>query len=274
MRITRFLPLALSGLLLASVAQAEDKIVAAVEPAGWRPVSLLYEVHAGGLHVFSINIEAALKPEDYYLSLSLRTDGALAWVLDWSMVSAASGQASATEPAPDWFRSESLWRGEKRWVEVGYGEGGPPVVRAVPPPEEDDRPRVPEEKRRGTVDPLSAGAALVYALASQGHCDVALPIFDGRRLFEAQSWDLGPTEIPVSDFSPYSGEARNCAITVVPVTGFWRDSQYEPRPQDFTIFLGKPSDDAPPLPLRIEAETRFGALRVHLVDVSLRNEDG
>ena len=262
--------LGLVALMLAAPARAEAP--AETRP-DWRPVSLLYEVHAGGLHVFTINLEAALGTRDYDLSLSARTDGTLAWLLDWSLMSAVNGRPAEAGPAPDWFRSESAWRGKERWVELRYGagEGAAPGVESVPPPEEDDRPRVPDALRVGTVDPLSAGIGLIYALADQAHCDTALPVFDGRRRFEAKSRDLGMTEIAVSDLAPYGGEARACAVTVEPVTGFWRDSKYKPEPQDFTVFLRTLSTGEPALPVRIEADTRFGAVRVHLVDYAPRS---
>ena len=263
--------LTLAGLLLAPSLRAEDGGTAASD---WLPYNLVYEVHAGGLHVFTISLEATLEPESYTVSLGLLTDGALAWLIDWTMVSAAQGRVAASQPVPAWFRTESNWRGTPRWVELRYRAGAGPSVEAVPPPEEDDRPAVPEALRLETVDPLSAAIALIYAMASNDRCDSALTIFDGRRLFEASASDLGPAEAPVSDLAPFGGAAQACQLTVEPVTGFWLDQRYEARTQDLTVYLRALTPGGPPLPLRVDAETRFGAVRVHLVDVSPRPGEG
>ena len=265
---------ALAGLLLSAPARGDETLAAAEVAADWQPHSLVYEVHAGGLHVFTINLEARLKPDRYALSLALQTDGALGWLIDWTMASAAHGGLAETAPDPAWFRTESNWRGKIRWVELRYGEGAGPLVEAVPPPEEDDRPMVPDALRVDSVDPLSAGAALIYALAGRQRCDSALSVFDGRRLFTARSEDLGPRELPASDLAPFGGAARACALTVEPVTGFWRDPRYPARTQELTVYLRALSEAGPPLPVRIEAETRFGAIRAHLVDVSPRPGEG
>ena len=269
----RFAALVLAGCLLSAPPRAEADLSGA---ADWQPHSLIYEVHAGGLHVFTINLEARLKPDSYSLSLALQTDGALGWLFDWSMASAAHGRLAGVAPDPAWFRTESVWRGKTRWVALRYGEGAGagPTVEAVPPPEEDDRPIVPEALRIDSVDPLSAGVALIYALAGRQRCDSALSVFDGRRLYKARSRDLGPRELPASDWAPFGGAARACALTVEPVTGFWRDQRYPARTQELTVYLRALSEAGPPLPVRIEAETRFGAIRAHLVDVSPRPGEG
>ena len=59
-------------------------------------------------------------------------------------------------------------------------------------------------------------------------------------------------------------------MTVEPVTGFWRSAEgkYRARTEDFTVFLRQVTPETPPLPVRIEADTRFGAVRVHLVQLA------
>lgn len=260
--------LALAGALTAAQPRAEAGDASLAAANGWQPVSLVYEVHAGGLHVFTIDLEAQLGARDYGMSMALRTDGVLAWLLDLTMLSRVEGRPAAGGPLPARFRTESRWRGRERWVELRYRDGEGPGVTAEPPPEDDNRPTVPEVLRRDTIDPLSAGVALIYGLAGSGNCEAALPVFDGRRLFQARSRDLGPVDVPVSDLSPYGGAARACAVTVEPVTGFWRDQPEEPKTQDLTIYLRAIEEGGPPLPLRIDTDSRFGAVRVHLVGVT------
>ena len=272
MRAPRLIALTLAGALCAWPARADQPLDFSAEPADWQPISLVYEIHAGGLHVFTINLEATLTAEDYDVSLDLLTDGALSWLFDWSMLSTAKGRPAA--PRPSWFRTESRWNDNLRWVELRYGENAAPSVELVPRPEEDDRPSVPEALRKDTVDPLSAGIALIYRLARRNDCAAELPVFDGRRLFRARSRDLGPRKIPVSALAPFGGAARACALEVEPVTGFWRKQRTAPKTQELTAYFRPLSAGGPPLLLRIDAETRFGAVRAHLVEVSPRPGKG
>jgi hypothetical protein len=240
----------------------------------WRPVDLVYEVHAGGAHVFTVDLSAALDGSDYALDVAMRTDGTLAWFLDFTLRSRVSGRPAEPGMAPARFRTESLWRGRERWVELSYDGAGAPAVTAEPPPEEDERDRVPDDLRAGTVDPLSAALALIYAVAWDEGCELSLKVFDGRRRFDAHSRDDGEREVAVGALSPYGGPARACAVTLDPVTGFKRTARLKPRQEDFVVYLRRVAPGTPPLPVRVEAETRFGGVRVHLVDLKLRPESG
>ena len=233
------------------------------------PLALSYELHAGGLHAFSIDTEVTLAPERYALDLELRTDGWLSWILDWSLSSRAAGRADDAGLRPERFRTESRWRGKPRWVELRYDGGPAPRVEVEPPQEEDDRDPVPEALRADTLDPLTAGLALVHALMTGGRCEGEAAVFDGRRRFDAQAEDAGSAEVPVSDLAPYGGEAVACRLNVVPVTGFWRDERNNTDPQELLVYLRPVIEGQPPVPVRVEAETRFGAVRVHLVSAGL-----
>lgn len=244
------------------------------QAAAWHPVDLTYEVHAGGLHAFTIQLEAALDRAGYDLSLALRTDGTLAWFLDWTMSSVARGRPGAAGLAPARFRTESQWRGRERWVEVRYDGAGAPEVAMDPPPDEEERDVVPEAQRAGTIDPISAALALIYAVAWDDGCELSLAVFDGRRRYNARSRDDGEREIAIGSLSPYGGTARACAVTLDPVNGFRRNAEHKPRREDFTVFLRQVVPEAPPLPVRVEAETRFGGIRIHLVDLEVRPQSG
>ena len=261
---------ALLAVLAPSGATADRPAPQSAARVGWQPVDLVYEVYAGGLHVFTVDMNVALRDAGYDLDLALRTDGTLAWFVAWRMTSLADGRPEAASPVPARFRTDSLGRGNERWVELRYDGAGPPQVAAEPSADEDDRDPVPDDLRLDTVDPLSAGLALIYSLAWTDGCELSLGVFDGRRRFNARSRDDGEREIAVGDLSPYGGLARACAVTVEPVTGFWRSAEgkYRARTEDFTVFLRQVTPETPPLPVRIEADTRFGAVRVHLVQLA------
>jgi hypothetical protein len=59
-----------------------------------------------------------------------------------------------------------------------------------------------------------------------------------------------------------------CAVEVTRVAGFWDDGGERERcPARIRVFLASVTEGAPPLPVRLEAETDMLALRLHLTAV-------
>ena len=236
-----------------------------VQQGATQPLALGYKIYAGGLHVFSFEAEVDLSPARYETALALRSDGWLAWLWTFSLAAEVRGQAGPEGLAPRRFRTESEWRDSARWVEISYDAAGRPTAEAEPPPEEDDRDPVPEADRIGTVDPITAALGLVDRLMRTDSCDGQAEIFDGRRSFAASATDLGAQSLTTSDVAPYGGSAVACRLSIVPVKGFWKNPDYPPKPQELTVFLRSVVPNGPPVPVRIEADTRFGGIRGHLI---------
>lgn len=243
----------------------------AAAPLAERPVALGYKIYAGGLHVFSFESQVALAPTRYEMALDLRTDGWLDWLWSFSIAARAQGRAGPQGIAPERFRTESLSRDDQRWVEISYDAAGHPTAEAEPPPEEDERDPVPEAERIGTVDPLTAVILVVDRLARTESCDGEATIFDGRRSYDASAAHLGEKDLTASDIAPFGGPAVACRLSVVPGKGFWKNPDYPPEPQEVTVFLQRVVPGGPPVPVRIEADTRFGGVRAHLISARPAN---
>ncbi len=150
--------------------------------------------------------------------------------------------------------------------DAGEAPGAPPEVSAEPPSDEDDRDVVPEAARLGTVDPVSAIYGLV--LDSEDGCSGRRAVFDGRRRYDIVAQDRGEGTVPPSSYAVYDGPARLCRLTIEKVEGFWTKYDMKRRyPDTVDVWLAKVARDLPALPVRLEAETLIGALRVHLTDV-------
>ena len=116
------------------------------------------------------------------------------------------------------------------------------------------------------MDPISAMLNLVHAVARDGRCAGRVPVFDGRRRFDLAARDLGEQDLVRSGVASFEGLARRCRVTFEPVTGFWRDERWEqPKTSEIEIFLATVVPGGPPVPVRLEAENAFGAVRIHLV---------
>ena len=251
--------------LIATAGSAESEEIAALPGDPARILDLHYEIYAGGLHALTVDARVNLGAERYDAALQLRTDGWLAWLLDFTMESEVTGHAAPQGLKPERFRTASVWQDNERWVEMAYAGNALPEVDAVPPPEDDDRELVPPALRRGTVDPLSAGLGLVHRLGETARCGGDAAVFDGRRLFQATARHIGEATLSASGLAPFSGAATACRLTVEPVTGFWKKQDYKVEPKDVTVYFQPVIEGGPPIPVRVEAESRFGAVRVHLV---------
>lgn len=89
--------------------------------------------------------------------------------------------------------------------------------------------------------------------------------------------DLGPETLPPGGYSSFDGAARRCAVEYVAIAGykrspernmFWRNSTGERPPVQ--VWFAEVAPGAPPAPVRMEAETPFGAVVAHLRGVETR----
>ena len=230
-------------------------------------LALDYHVYAGGFHALSLETRVSLGPEAYAVKFKARSDGFLDSLLGFTLDAEAIGRAAAAGLTPLAFRTANRWRSSgERLVEMTYGEDGLPETRTEPPAEADDRDPVPDSLRRGTLDPITAMLSLVHGLARDGRCAGRVPVFDGRRRFDLAARDLGEQDLAPSGVARFAGLARRCRVTFEPVTGFWRDERWErPKTSDIEVFLASVVPGGPPVPVRLEAQNAFGAVRIHLV---------
>ncbi|MDH3475147.1 MAG: DUF3108 domain-containing protein [Rhodospirillales bacterium] len=255
----------LPGTLLLTLLLAQSLGPARAEaPTG---LVLAYRVYAGGFHALSFRTEVSLGSESYAARLAARSDGLLDALLRFSLEAEVAGRALAGGLAPTRFRSANRWRESgERLVEISYAPDGLPEARVEPPAEQDERDPVPDGLRRGTLDPISAVLSLVRGLAEHGRCEAKARVFDGRRRFDLLASDLGEAELAPSPAAPFAGKATRCRIGFRPVSGFWKDDRRaDAGTREIEVYLARVVPGGPPVPVRLEAQNDFGALRIHLV---------
>jgi len=237
---------------------------ALAEPA---PVRLDYALYAGGFHALDLTARLDLGAADYGLQVQARTTGWIGRLFPFVLESRATGRRQAPTPRPSSYRSANRWGdSEVRWVAVAYADDGPPRVRAAPPLGEDDRAVVPASARLGTVDPLSGIFDLLQA--EGGGCLGSVPVFDGRRRYDVIGTPMGRRVIPESSYTIHEGPAEACRLRIEPVSGFWRKFNEESRyAGTVRVWTAPVAEDLPPVPVRVEAETGFSAIRVHLTAI-------
>ena len=114
---------------------------------------------------------------------------------------------------------------------------------------------------RGALDPASALLSLIEVFARTNRCVPSVPVFDGKRRY-----DLGLTAEEQDTLNPsryalYSGPATLCRLAVEKHAGFRTRNRF---PNAFDVWLARPAEGAPALPVRLEGRNDLAALVIHL----------
>jgi hypothetical protein len=222
-----------------------------------------YDVRFGPLRLLAMRTTADLTPDRYSAVADMRTVGFVAALFPWQSQSRSIGLRQSGALAPEEHRTEGLYRGQRRLVDLDY-EGGAVLTLIEPPPESDWRDAVPAEMQRGTIDPLTATLA-----ALEADCRGTLRVFDGRRRYDLRLSDLGQAELESSSYHVYAGPARRCQAVVDVLGGFWRDDpRQSEKPTTLDYWIAAPQAGLPPVPVYLELAGVRGTLRVHLTAVN------
>ncbi|WP_175426584.1 DUF3108 domain-containing protein [Azospirillum brasilense] len=90
----------------------------------------------------------------------------------------SAGRLEAGAAQPDRFRGERRLRRKQDIMTLSFGPDGVDVT-ADPPLSPDKAARVPPDSRRGSIDPLSAGAAVILTASRAGAVADATPSMTG-----------------------------------------------------------------------------------------------
>jgi len=246
----RTLPIALLSLSLA--------IPAAARAEG---IALRYDVYAGGTFAVAMEAEVQIAPTAYQLGAALELGGMYALVHDWDLQATVTGAIAGDALLPIRFAKQQ--EGGERWAELDFAGGTLASARGNPPPESEDNSAVPDALKAAAVDPLTAIVDVLRQVAVTGACAGETIVYDGKEYFSISRVDLGRADAPQSRYGAYAGPALLCRITVDD------DAPYGEVADDARtaeIWLAQPIAGSLYVPVRIETETKYGAVRVHLTD--------
>jgi hypothetical protein len=235
--------------------------------ASAQAVRAQYEVHALGSVLLELEARFELTEAAYRVETAFRTRGLAALVVPAEHVSRVQGAFTAQATSPAAFVSEGTWRGRLRRIVLDWTNRDPRVVELVPDDASDDREAVPEAQKRGTMDILSAFAALTRQVGRVGHCDLTAPLFDGRRRSDVATRSEG-RELIRPWRNAWHGEALRCGYEGRQVAGFRRDQDRarQEEPQRGTAWMASPYAGAPHIPVRVDIPTRwFGTVTAVLL---------
>lgn len=234
------------------------------------PVVMTYEVYFGGLHVLSATAELDRTDTRYRLAAKGQTQGILDFFFSWHGTTESQGAFADAGPVPARHRNHG-YRGEKeRKVALDYdSDGTVTAVSVEPPPDLEEVNALPEDAEIGTIDPLSVIAGLSEALTQGAACTGEFAVFDGRRRYDLMVTDQGPRHFDANSYSVFQGEARACGIDYQVLGGDRKEkSKYVKTARDRVVYVARPLEEAPAIPVRAKFETDFGTVMAHLTSVS------
>ena len=236
-----------------------------------RHLLLEYEVYVGGFHTFSIAYDAQLGPASYDVTVSLDGRGIMDWWFAWTMKAFSQGRLAGDGVVPVRAGADSSWKGKHRRTRLFYPPDGPPAVELDPLPDEDDGEEVRPALRKGARDLAGALFALLSRVGAEKRCGGREPVFDGRRRYDLVLTHRGEERLEAGPNSPYAGPALRCTVEIERIAGYprkprrpgWRDANRA------SIWLAPAFAGLPPVPVRLELDTRMGSLRAHLAQATL-----
>ncbi len=245
--------------------------VALAGPAHAGSAIARYDIYVGGLKAFEIEAGLSLTEGSYAMQIAGRTQGMAEWLVGFRSRVQTSGATSPTGLQPTRYHNDALLRGKPRAVTLDFPAGQPMRVSVVPPPEQDDRDPVTPAQRATAVDPLTAMVTALRHVASRGYCQQDVPVFDGRRRFDAVfqqgfTTTLGPTRLGM-----FAGEATHCILVMRQIAGYTRRAHDFNRPEDreqpIDIWLAPVVAGLPAIPVRVEVVLSLGSIVAHLTKV-------
>lgn len=257
-------PLMLSAILAGSLAAS---LPATTLPAEAQQTRLLYAGFLQDAQVMTVKFDLSASGGSAY-SIDAGGDliGLLASMYPFHMQLSSQGRLTAAAAAPSHFRSDIAAEGEQRMVSLTYGAGG--VVQMVDqPPTEEGQLAMSRGLVSGTIDPLSAIAAIARGIASGRGCNGQLPVFDGARRFDLTLTPLpASTQLPQLSRIALKTPPRGCDAALTLISGFPQsaiDSGMYPKTARFwfTTELNAPW----PVLLRIDADSGLGHIRMEYV---------
>jgi hypothetical protein len=237
--------------------------------ASARVLHLGYEAYAGGLHVMSLEIGVDERSGDYRIATDLRTRGLADFFVGMQVHSESSGAVQRGDLVPGRYRTQGKFGHREAGLVMTPRPGGGFAVEATPPPEKNEpRTPVPAASLTGAIDPLSAILHASRTVAETGSCRQRVAVFDGRRRYDLVFTDEGERALQPTRYSVFSGPARLCRLRQERIGGFLESDSGSDVGRDSTLWIAAPLRGAPPVPVRLELDTRWGWITLHLDEVS------
>lgn len=216
---------------------------------------LLFDVMFGGLHIADVVVDLDQTPATYKAGMQMRTRGMIDWFDDFTAdirsMGGFTGSSAELRPVPETYRRgwsspevasemtmvfdpvDRIGRGADRIFDPRTGLD----LKAEDLPWNNRQrtiPIVPDDKRAGALDPISAFIGARRLIVESGQKEVRLPIYDGRRRYDVITTVGTPRKISVREIERSVIPVRS---RMEPVYGFEPDGEDRMRESEGEMFF-------------------------------------
>ena len=240
------------------------------------PVVVSYDIYVGGLHLMSADILFQEQRGQYHSHVKAHTAYGF-WYnhLPWDTMLDAVGTIKKDRFIPSEFKTIDEWKHHPKETRLHFDVEGNVSPEFIPPSHDENREVVSEDRRRGSLDPVTAMLQLLAQVAVMGNCQATVAVFDGKRLFQISGHDEHMEDIDGENYGIYKGSARLCTADFEMQAGEWKEKDHiqngfwqlngkERGREPFSIWLASPEAGLPELPVRMQSGSIWGLIVVHL----------
>jgi len=196
--------------------------------------------------------------------MDLDTRGLARVFVDLTSHSEVHGRLARDTARPDVYRAEVRRNGIDRSYGLDFRSDGA-VINASTPPSPGWSLSVPAELIRGTVDQLTAYFLLERQLGQRGTCALVVPVFDGSALYNVRFADIKSDALSADGYQNFAGPAQLCQIIREEIRR--NSGQGGDTYQRGKVWYARLAAGDLMLPVRMEFETAFGAVRGYLAEL-------
>jgi hypothetical protein len=214
----------IAGLALASLGGAAHAAGGAGAETPSQPGSTLQidmTLYAGGVTLGKVDLNTKITGDQYHSVSNLQTSGVVNAFWQSEIQATSTGTLAPKNFHPALYDSFYTGRSDKKQeVSLTYDNGGPVRLFADPPYSTTGYEVTPAQQK-GTIDPLSAITMMVSGVVASADnpCGVTLPVFDGRRRYDADLTKVKDTTVSM-DNGLYKGKALLCEIHYKQLAGY------------------------------------------------------
>ncbi|MDR6294620.1 MULTISPECIES: DUF3108 domain-containing protein [Inquilinus] len=241
---------------------------------------MTYDVYVGGLRMLEVESGLALGADRYDVDLSAHVVGIAAAFSDWRSNVRSSGAVDGPRVQPARNVVQRINGDSDKTTTITFLGGGKMDVEIVPSTKPKREQAIPPQQLVHALDPMSGVVSILQAMhVGAAACTGQVPVFDGRRLYRADLADGGTVMLDKAEQGMYGGQAQRCTISLTPMVGDFNfgDERRNAKPTEYlqrtsrapdqrviTTWLASPGGNLPAVPVRIESESPWGRVIVHL----------
>ncbi len=246
-------------------------VVSTASAAGTDRVDARFEIFGfAGLHVLTERTTVEESADRYTIATDLDTRGLARVFVDLTSHSEVRGQLAGERAYPSNYRADMRRNGVERRYGLDYRSNGAVInVSARVPPE---RPLFVAEKQiQDTVDQLTAFFMVERQLAQRGTCTLTVPVFDGSGLYDLRFTDVKQETLSADSHQNFAGPARVCTVERDDIA--INPDRNEDTYRRGTIWYARLIAGDRLVPVRMEFDTAFGAVKGYLAELRRRGVD-